>query len=175
MSPLKRSNNIAARMGRWSASHWKTAVFGWLAFLVVAFMIGTQVHTKTINQNDSNVGQAHKADQILKKAFPETEAQTELVLIQSPTKTVSDPAFRSTVEDVTRAVSGNLAIKNLKSPLDSANKSLVSDDRRTVLVTWDMKGKYDQAKKKIDSIEAAVNNVGERHPGFYIGEAGSVS
>jgi hypothetical protein len=24
MSPLKRSNNIAARMGRWSASHWKT-------------------------------------------------------------------------------------------------------------------------------------------------------
>ncbi len=33
MSPLKRSNNIAARMGRWSASHWKTAVFGWLAFV----------------------------------------------------------------------------------------------------------------------------------------------
>ena len=40
MSPLKSSNNIAARMGRWSASHWKTAVFGWLAFLVVAFMVG---------------------------------------------------------------------------------------------------------------------------------------
>ena len=36
MSPLKKSNNIAARMGRWSASHWKTAVFGWLAFVVVA-------------------------------------------------------------------------------------------------------------------------------------------
>ena len=27
MSPLKNSNNLAARMGRWSASHWKTAVF----------------------------------------------------------------------------------------------------------------------------------------------------
>src|SRR5436189_173566 len=53
MSPLKSSNNLAARMGRWSASHWKTAVFGWLVFLAVAFMVGTKVHTKTIDQNDS--------------------------------------------------------------------------------------------------------------------------
>ena len=40
MSPLKQSNNIAARMGRWSASHWKTAVFGWLAFVVLAVAAG---------------------------------------------------------------------------------------------------------------------------------------
>src|SRR5205085_12196810 len=46
---------------------------------------------------------------------------------------------------------------------------------RTVMVTWDMKGTYDQAKKKIDRIEAAVNGIGERHPGLYVGEAGSVS
>jgi RND superfamily putative drug exporter len=175
MSPLKSSNNLAARMGRWSASHWKTAVFGWLLFVVVAFMIGTKVPTKTIDQNDSNVGQSHKADQILKNAFPETNAQSEVVLIQSPTKTVSDPAFRATVEDVTRTIGGNLAIKNLKSPLDPANKSLVSDDRRTVMVTWDMKGTYDEAKKKIDRFTAAVDGVGERHPGFYVGEAGAVS
>ena len=24
-------HNVAARMGRWSAAHWKTATFGWLA------------------------------------------------------------------------------------------------------------------------------------------------
>jgi uncharacterized membrane protein YdfJ with MMPL/SSD domain len=175
MSPLKSSNNIAARMGRWSASHWKTAVFGWLAFLVVAFMVGTKVPTKTIKEADANVGQSHKADQILKKAFPETKAQSEVVLIQSPTKTVSDPEFRSTVEDVTRTVGGNLAITNLKSPLDAANTSQVSGDRRSVMVTWDMRGKYDQAKKKIDAIQASVDGVGERHPGFYVGEAGAVS
>ena len=40
MSPLKQSNSIAARMGRWSASHWKTAVFGWLAFVVVVVVVG---------------------------------------------------------------------------------------------------------------------------------------
>jgi uncharacterized membrane protein YdfJ with MMPL/SSD domain len=175
MSPLKSSNNLAARMGRWSASHWKTAVFGWLVFVIAAFMVSTKVHTKTIDSNNANVGQAHRADQILKKGFPETEAQTELVLVQSTTKTVDDPAFRATVNDVTGAVAGNLAIKNLKSPLDPANSSQISSDRRTVMVTWDMKGKYDVAKTKIDAIESSVNVVGERHPGFYIGEAGAVS
>jgi len=175
LSPLKRSNNIAARMGRWSASHWKTAVFGWLAFVVLAVFIGMQVGTKTLSHDDGSVGQSHKADQILKKAFPQVDPQTELVLVQSSTKTVDDPKFRATVNDVIGTVETNPAIKNLKSPLDSGNSDKVSKDRRSVIVTWDMKGKYDQAKTKIDTIESSIGNVGDRHPGFYVGEAGSVS
>src|SRR5438105_8254598 len=38
-----------------------------------------------------------------------------------------------------------------------------------------MKGTYDNAKTKIDAIEAAVVKAGDRHPGFYVGEAGAVS
>src|SRR5262245_52951734 len=34
-----KSENIAARVGRWSARHWKSAVFGWLAFVVVAYAL----------------------------------------------------------------------------------------------------------------------------------------
>ena len=29
-----------ARWRRWSAAHWKTATFGWLAFVIVAFAPG---------------------------------------------------------------------------------------------------------------------------------------
>src|ERR687888_1317107 len=175
MSPLKRSNNIAARMGRWSASHWKTAVFGWLVFVVAAFMIGAKVGTKNIKDEDSNTGQSHKADQILKDGFPQADPLSEIVVVQSSTSKVDDPDFRATVNDVSRTVQGNLAIKNFKSPLDPANADQISKDRRTVMVTWDMKGKYDDATKKIDAIQAAVDAAGERHPGFYIGEAGAVS
>ena len=45
MSPLKRSKSLAARMGRWSATHWKTAVFGWLAFVVGSVVLGIQLGT----------------------------------------------------------------------------------------------------------------------------------
>jgi uncharacterized membrane protein YdfJ with MMPL/SSD domain len=175
MSPLQRSNNLAARMGRWSASHWKTAVFGWLAFVVAAFYIGNVVGTKNIKDDDYGTGQSHRADQILNEGFPRSDALTELVLIQSPSKTVSDSEFRSTVNDVIAAVEHNSAIKNIKSPLDPANSDQVSKASRTAMVTWEMKGEYDHAKTKIDAVEAAVTKVGEGHPAFYVGEAGAVS
>src|SRR6266487_4159338 len=162
-------------MGRWSASHWKTAVFGWLAFVVAAFAIGNVVGTKNIKDDDYNTGQSHRADQILKEGFPKSDALTELVIVQSSSQTVSDPEFRSTVNDVVATVKGSPAIKNVKSPLDPRHADQVSKDRRTVMVTWDMKGTYDDAKTKIDAIEATVTKVGDRHPAFYVGEAGSVS
>ena len=34
--------NLAARMGSWSAAHWKTATFGWLALVVLAFAVGAR-------------------------------------------------------------------------------------------------------------------------------------
>ena len=41
-----RHENLAARVGRWSARHWKKAVFGWLAFVFVAFAIGSILGTQ---------------------------------------------------------------------------------------------------------------------------------
>ena len=34
-------SNLAARAGRWSAQHRKTAILGWIAFVVLA--VGVQV------------------------------------------------------------------------------------------------------------------------------------
>jgi uncharacterized membrane protein YdfJ with MMPL/SSD domain len=175
MSPLKHSNNIAARIGRWSASHWKTAVFGWLGFVVLALALGMAVGTKQLKVEDANVGQAHKADEILKQGFPQSNPQTEFVVVQSAAKTVSDPAFRATIEDVVNAVDGDPATKNFKSPLTPGHADQISKDRRTAIVTWDMKGSTDQAQAKIDPIEARVAVSAARHPDFFVGEAGAAS
>ena len=40
MTRGRHHSNLAAHMGRWSAGHWKTATFGWLALVVVAFAVG---------------------------------------------------------------------------------------------------------------------------------------
>jgi uncharacterized membrane protein YdfJ with MMPL/SSD domain len=176
MSPLKHSNNIAARMGRWSANHWKTAVFGWLAFVIAAFYFGMQIGTNTIDQQDINVGQSHRGDQILKESdFGQTDPQTEIVLIQSKTLTTADPAFRAAVNDVVHAVTPFKVVKNLRSPLDPAYPDQVSTDKHSVMVLWEMKGDADSAKKKIDPITSATERVQKQHPDLYIGEAGSIS
>ena len=100
-SPRNPARHLAARMGHWSAGHRKTAIFGWLAFVIAAIVIGTAVGQKTIDQNNGNVGASHRADLILKQAgFTQSDPLTEIAVIQSKTLTLSDPAFRSTVGDV---------------------------------------------------------------------------
>src|SRR2546430_1939351 len=126
---MQRAMNIAGRMGAWSAAHWKTAVFGWLACVIVFFYAGNVlVGFKQIDINDAGVGQSHKADQILKKAFPERAPQNELVLIQSGSQTADGPAFRSTVADVIASVKSSPAIKQLDSPYGAKRGSLISDE-----------------------------------------------
>ena len=64
----KRPRNLAARMGRWSASHWKTATFGWLALVVVSVFVSIQIGTNQIKQTDANVGESRTADKIISDA-----------------------------------------------------------------------------------------------------------
>jgi RND superfamily putative drug exporter len=173
---MQRAMNIAGRMGGWSARHWKTAVFGWLACVVVFFAFGAQVvGLKQIDLNDAGVGQSHQADQILKKAFPERVPQNEYVLVQSASLTVGDPAFRSVVNDVIGSVESSPAIKSLDSPYDRTSDkagSLISDDRHSAMVQWEMKGDADEAQSKIDGLSTRTENVAARHPAFFVGHAG---
>ena len=48
-----QQGNIAARAGRWSAAHWKTVTFGWLAFAFVAIAVGGAVGTNKIKDADA--------------------------------------------------------------------------------------------------------------------------
>jgi uncharacterized membrane protein YdfJ with MMPL/SSD domain len=170
---MQKAMNIAGRMGHWSATHWKTAVFGWLACVVLFFAFGNiALGFKQIDINDAGVGQSHRADQILKNAFPERAPQTEFVLVESSSRTADDPAFRATMNDVIGSVESSPAIKNLDSPYEPRNRDLISDDRHAAMVKWEMKGDADRAQDNIDALSAATTKVGTQHPGFFVGHAG---
>ena len=176
MSPLKHSNNLAARMGRWSANHWKTAVFGWLAFVVASVFIGGAVGTKYLEQNDLAVGEAATANKIIESGFPEApDEQSEVVLIQSKTLTADDPAFKAAIEDVAKTLQTFPQVRKLDTPLEAGHADLISDDRHSAMVQFSPKGDYDEAIAYIETIEAAVDKTAARHPGFEIDELGDAS
>src|SRR5436305_7377294 len=79
---------VAARAGRWSAQHRKKAIWGWLAFALVAFMIGGALGTKTQTNAQSGVGESGRAARTVDNAFP--KHQVEQVLVQSKSATASD-------------------------------------------------------------------------------------
>jgi RND superfamily putative drug exporter len=162
-------------MGRWSAAHWKTAVFGWLAFVIAALAIGQMVGMKQIDQQNATVGQSHRADELLRQAGFQSDPQTEIVLVQSQTRTANNPVFRAVVNDVVRAVQPSSAIENLISPYAQGAEGQISADRHSAMIQWRMKGDNKTATKRIGALTSATAAVAKAHPDFYVGEAGSIS
>ena len=175
MSPLKHSTNIAARMGRWSARHRKTAIFGWLAFVVAAFAVGIAVPMQTIDETDFNVGEARKGDHIIRDGGFSLDEQSEYVLVESKTATADDPAFRAVVSQAVATLDSFPQVTKLRSPLAAGNEGQISKDGHSALIQFSPKGSYDEAVVYIDSITAATDKVQEANPGFYVGQAGTAS
>src|SRR5206468_7152719 len=124
MSRAPHHDNLAARMGRWSAGHWKTATFGWLGLIIVAFAVGGQVGTKTVDPNTSGPGQSGQMDRILASGFKHPAAES--ILVQSRTVTAGSLAFSAAVRDVLGRISHVAAVQNVRSPLDAGNAGQVS-------------------------------------------------
>jgi RND superfamily putative drug exporter len=171
MTPLKHSNNLAARMGRWSAKHKKTAIFGWLAFIAAAFMIGNAVGTKTLDAKKSGTGESGHVEAVLADHFK--QAQGDQVLIQSTTRTVDDPAFRAAIADVARTVGGLKQVKTIRSPFVSGNEDQISKDRHTALVFVELRTTDPLQAKVLDApVQKTIAAAAARHPGISIEEFG---
>jgi uncharacterized membrane protein YdfJ with MMPL/SSD domain len=165
VSPTK-PNNVAARMGRWSADHWKTATFGWLAFVVVAFALGGLVGMKTIDPNAAGPGESGRMDKILDAGFKQPAGES--VFIEHPSLRTTDPAFTAAIKDVVADISSVGAVQNVRSPQ-------IAKNGRAVLVEFQIRGDPDDAVDKIDPVLARVDEAQRAHPQFFIGEFGDAS
>ena len=166
-------SNLAARMGRWSADHWKTATFGWLALVIVAFGIGGAVGVKNVDPNTAGPGESGRMDRILDAGFKQPAGES--VLIQSRSERVGDPAFNAAVADVVSRVSKIAVVQNVRSPLEAGNSGQVSKDRRSALVEFDIRGDAVDASDKVAPILDEVDAAKDAHPGLFIGEFGDAS
>ena len=158
--------NIAARAGRWSAAHRKTAIFGWLAFVLVAFAVGGALGTKTIDQYHGGTGESGKADELLGEKFH--QPATERVLVQSRNAGAQGAEFRAGVRDVSARMSAHESVTKVR-------KTALSDDGRSALVEFQVKGDSDQAQKRIDSILATTSAAQRAHPSLRIEQMGDAS
>jgi RND superfamily putative drug exporter len=164
------SLNLAARAGRWSAAHWKTAVAVWVAFVVVAIGLGTTVGTHKLSSSEQSTGETARAEQILASAGFKTPA-SEAVLVRSQTRTVADPTFRATVQGVLAKLRTMPQVTNLRT--GAAGE--ISNDRRAQLIEFDMKGESDTADKRVQPLLDAVTGLQKASPGFTVAEFGMAS
>ena len=166
-------NNIAARMGRWSATHWKTATFGWLAFVVVSFGIGGMVGMKTLDADAPGPGESGRMDRILDAGFPQPAGES--ILVQSSTLRTTDPEFRAAVHDVVAAISKLDAVQHVRSPLAPANSGQIAPNGHAALVGLQIRGDPDTAVDRIGPVLDRVDELQKAHPQVFIGQFGDAS
>ena len=66
--PQMQSRNLAARAGRWSAQHRKTAILGWIVFVVLATVLGGKVGQNDIDESARGSGESKRGDMIVEAA-----------------------------------------------------------------------------------------------------------
>ena len=89
-----KPRNLAARAGRWSSTHRKTAIFGWLALVVLSLAIGGAVGTNNLKDEDQGTGQSRSAQQIVNDNFPKKGDENVLIQSRSDNLRPSSPEFR---------------------------------------------------------------------------------
>jgi uncharacterized membrane protein YdfJ with MMPL/SSD domain len=174
--------NLAARAGRWSATHRKTAVIGWILFVVLATVIGGKVGQQNLESSKMGNGESKRHDIIVDNAgFPDEVA--ERVLIQGKGSITADsPEVTAAVKDVVDRLGQIEGVSDIESPLDDAQRAnTVSADGRSALVSFTLPGKAD-TKEEQEALEtvadaplAAVAAVQKAHPELRVEEHGVAS
>jgi len=160
--------NIAARMGRWSAQHRKKAIGGWLAFVIIAFVIGGALGVKAPESEQAYVGDSGKAHQLVDDHFP--TQNDESIILQG-----EGPALKAAVDDTVAAVSKQPGVYDVQSPFAKGNENQISEDGRSVLVNLKLRGDETQAEESVGAVLDATRRVQQANPDVYVGEFGMAS
>ncbi|MFD5005447.1 MMPL family transporter [Streptomyces mutabilis] len=168
-----RVRGIAARAGGWSARHRWAAVGIWVLFVVLAMGLGSAADRVDVKDSDQLGGETHTAARIIEDAGIE-EPAGETVLIQSKDGGVraTDAEFRAAVTAVMAAVEETGEVTGVTSPYDTKT---ISEDGRSALVQFDMRGESDTAGERVEPVLDAVADVQKEHEALRIEEIGGAS
>ena len=169
--------NLAARAGHWSARHRKIAIGGWLAFVVIAFVLGGAIGTKELADEDTGNGSSRVADTAITNAdFPDKADEQVLIQARGGKATVDDPAFKPRRRRRRHGPQGRAPHRRgrsrrsptatrARSPRTAAPRSSRSRSRATAT----------QAETRVDASLSATAAAQKAHPDLRIEQFGDAS
>ncbi|MEU3460032.1 MMPL family transporter [Streptomyces sp. NPDC006733] len=156
-------DSLAARLGAWSAGHRRTAIIGWLLFVVVASAIGGMVGTTEMKTYENGAGDSAAADRILSEHGLEHPAG-EMVLVRSQGPGQWKAAAKAVAEGV-----------GATGEVGAVQAALPSRDNRSALIRFEMKGRAEDAGDRVQPVLDAVQKVRDGHQDVLIDEFGDAS
>jgi uncharacterized membrane protein YdfJ with MMPL/SSD domain len=168
------NTNLTGRLGRWSASHWKTATFGWLLFVIVAFMVGNAVTRHMLDPQKAGAGESGHVQAVLADEW--AQPKSEAVIVEAKHGSSSDPQFRAAVDDLIGHLRAMKQVAKVQSPYAAGYEKMRSKDGRTVLVGVDLRETdLAEAQKTVVPVQREVDRVARAHPEAEFNQFGDAS
>jgi uncharacterized membrane protein YdfJ with MMPL/SSD domain len=170
----RRKLGLAARAGRWSAAHRKTAILGWITFVVAAIAVGGALGTKTL-ENGGGTGESASAESTLERGFPHGAAEQVIVQTRGA-ETIHGKHARAAVGAVEARLAKLPFVEHLVGPYDEGAGSQVSADGRSGLIKFSIPERgdlepSDVVGKALDQVAA----VQREHRTLKVEEVGDAS
>ncbi|MFG3528046.1 MMPL family transporter [Streptomyces sp. NPDC047917] len=147
----------------WSAHHRKTAILGWLLFVVLATGIGGASGLVEMSDAENGAGDSARAEQILDDAGLGRPAG-ELVMVSA--QKAGD--WRGAADELSAALGRTGEVADLAAPVPSP-------DGRDALITFELKGDAATAPDRVQPVLDAVDGVRAGHPDVTIHQFGEAS
>ena len=123
-------------------------MLGWLAFVLIAYVIGSAAGMVTLRPGEAENGQSRLADQAQAREFPSTRAG-EVVLIESRSGPLASSDYRTAVTQLTARLSRTPSVAEIKSPVAPSNQGQLSKDGRAALITFQITGDPKTAQDRV--------------------------
>jgi putative drug exporter of the RND superfamily len=120
------------RLGRYTASHFRTVLVAWAVVAVALGFFAPRVETALSGAGWETTGsQSVQARQLIDRNFAGLGSYGLMTVVHSPTKTAGDPAFRSVVARLERALRADAAVETVVAPAPGVS---ISRDGHTAVV-----------------------------------------
>jgi RND superfamily putative drug exporter len=120
------------RLGRYTATHFRVVLVGWLIIAVGLGFFAPRVETALSGAGwETSGSQSVQARQLIDKNFHGLSSYGLMTVVYSPTKTVNDTAFQSVIGGVERTMRADGAVRSVIVPAAGVS---ISRDGHTAIV-----------------------------------------
>ena len=151
---MNAKTNIAARAAKWSATHRKVAIFGWLAFVVVSVVVGGAVGAEAADRRRSRLrrGRPRRGRARTRQARPQ---RARWCWSRARALSAERAGLRGRGRRSDRVVWAMSARSSaISSPAGGGGQ--VSADGHSALIEFQVPGDDDQAEERVDASLAAT-------------------
>ena len=120
------------RLGRYTATHFRVVLAGWLVVAVGLGVFAPRVETALSGAGwDATGSQSVQARQLIDRNFRGLSSYGLMTVVYSPTQTIGDPAFKSTIGKVESTLRTDSAVRSVVAPSTGVS---ISGDGHTAIV-----------------------------------------